>query len=125
MLTPITKEDLEKYDLRGTRPAEGAGEGPGEEGRGKPMSLWYLSFVDPGPPGRFLGGAVVEGVDLGDALRNAWALKINPGGEVLGAPIEKNLFPVNRLLSRAELESFAPVSRLGDTDRRPQVIGRN
>jgi hypothetical protein len=89
------------------------------------MSLWYLSFVEPGPPERFLGGAVVEGDDMGDALRNAWALKINPGGAVLGGPISNNPFPVNRLLSRAELESFAPVTRLGDTDRRPQIIGLN
>jgi hypothetical protein len=87
--------------------------------------LWYLSFVETGPPDKFLGGLVIEGDDLADALRNAWRLGLNPGGAVLGTPIRDNPFPVNRLMSRDELASFAPVKRLGDIDRPPQEIGLN
>jgi hypothetical protein len=86
--------------------------------------LWYLSFVDTDPPARFLGGCVVHGADLLDACKTAWKLKINPGGEVLGAPIENNIFPINRLMNRNELAAFGPVQRLGDM-KNTQQIGTN
>jgi hypothetical protein len=86
--------------------------------------LWYLSFADRSPD-RFLGACVVYGDDLIDAIKTAWRLKINPGGQVLGVPIENSIFPINRLMNRAELASFGQVQRLGDLKDQPQQIGNN
>jgi hypothetical protein len=92
-------------------------------------SFWYLSFVDGDPP-RFLGGCVVQGNELLDAIKEAWRLKINPGGEVLGFPVDKefeNALPKNVLLSRKQLAAFGPITRLGDVppEKRPQALGLN
>lgn len=87
--------------------------------------LWYLSFVD---EGGFKGACVVAGVDLSDALRTAWKLGINPGGAVMAIPVpedKENLLPLNRLMSRKELECYGPVVRRGDMENPPQEIGRN
>jgi hypothetical protein len=78
--------------------------------------FWYLSFVDGDPP-RFLGGCLVKGDDIGYAIKEAWRLGINPGGEVLGIPVDQefaNVLPKNVLWSREQLAGFGPITRLGD-----------
>ena len=75
---------------------------------------WYLSFV--GEKG-FLGACVVEGESEEEALLLSHRLKINPGGEVLLIPVPekaRDLFPLNKLMSKAELASYGPIHRLGD-----------
>lgn len=46
--------------------------------------LWWLSFCDTRQPRghQFLGALLIEAPTPGEAMRAAWALKLNPGGEV-------------------------------------------
>lgn len=79
------------------------------------MSLWWLSFA--GEEGN-RGIAIVEGVDVGDAARNAHLLGCNPGGEVLGVMVpdeadamaEVNRWGTNRLVTPAELRGEGYIS---------------
>lgn len=84
--------------------------------------LWYLSFAD---KRGFLGACVVQGKDIGEAIYKSHQLKINPGGMVFGIPFDpaKINLPLNQLMSRAELETFGPVIRKGDS--KIQEIGKN
>jgi len=52
-------------------------------------TYWRLSFVDPSAPAghRWLGGTLVTGRDIVQAVKNAWRLNVNPGGDVLGSPV--------------------------------------
>jgi hypothetical protein len=43
---------------------------------------WWLSFIKPGV--ERLGVCIVQGRDIYDAVQKAWALGVNPGGEVMG-----------------------------------------
>ena len=73
------------------------------------MLLW-LSFCDPDKPkGKaFLGVAIVEADDNISAVRAAWDLGINPGGEVLICDCDQDIpqYYRNRLLSKEEAESL-------------------
>lgn len=77
---------------------------------------WYLSFAtDEG----FRGGVVVEAHDVISAVQEAWRKKINPGGQVLGAPIPSDKLPAepfrNRLLDKAACDAcWDDCVRLGD-----------
>lgn len=71
------------------------------------MNWHYLSFADGSLPEgtQFLGAVIVEAEDFGAAVAKAHALKINPGGEVMGftgvpTPLEGY---ANRLLSKTDL----------------------
>jgi hypothetical protein len=69
------------------------------------VSLFWLSFCDDERPkgSQFLGVAIVHGIDPIDAVGAAWALGINPGGQVAVAEVVE--VPVRfrgRLLSREE-----------------------
>src|SRR3954463_3382195 len=46
---------------------------------------FWLSFSDPDAPAghRWLGGTLVTGCDIEQAIENAWRLGVNPGGAVL------------------------------------------
>lgn len=74
-----------------------------------PGRWWWLSFADPARPkgAQFQGVAIVRGEDLRAAIKEAWRLKINPGGEVMGTPLVQ-LVPAaewrERLLTREETE---------------------
>jgi hypothetical protein len=68
----------------------------------QPEQLYYLSFAD---PGEFLGGCVVMARGIATAIDRTYELGINPGGSVRCCAISRNTLPLNRLLSRAELES--------------------
>jgi hypothetical protein len=81
------------------------------------MNRYYLSFVDVETgKDRFLGACIVEAESDVGAIRRAWELEINPGGEVmiLDVPERAFDFPLNRLMDRAELEKYGPTHRLGD-----------
>lgn len=73
---------------------------------------WWLSFCDGHLPkgSQFLGACIVEGDDVAEAAREAWARGCNPGGEVMGGPIDPRIeVPwkwTNRLLTRKECEQF-------------------
>jgi hypothetical protein len=58
---------------------------------------WYLSFADPHRPTgeQWLGGCVVAGIDIGQAVRTAAALSCNPGGEVAALEVPREF--VDRL----------------------------
>lgn len=89
------------------------------------MKLWYLSFV--GDKG-FLGGCVVKATTIEEAIRRSWRLKINPGGEVMCIPVpagREDMLPLNRLMTRQELEEYGPVARKRDMENPPQEIGLN
>jgi hypothetical protein len=78
--------------------------------------LWWLSFVDTGksaPPeeqvpggGGFLGVAIVHADDAIAAVRRAWELGCNPGGQVqIVGPGPPDAYPpetLNRLLTAEE-----------------------
>jgi hypothetical protein len=85
--------------------------------RGPRHGLFYLSFAtDAG----FLGACVVEARTVAHAARRCHELGINPGGEVLGAPIPNELrskwLPfLNKRVGKAELDAaFDDMVRLGD-----------
>jgi hypothetical protein len=75
------------------------------------MSFYFMSFAD---RVQFLGGCIVEGKDLPDAIRSFNKLGIIPkaednDGEVLIhlIPEEAEItHPINRLLSIEELEEY-------------------
>lgn len=81
-----------------------------DEDLAKPESWWWLSFCDPAKPTgeQFLGVCIVKGGGAWEAIQNAWAMKINPGGEVQSLQIPEEHLPDpkyhNRLMSKAELE---------------------
>jgi hypothetical protein len=77
-------------------------------------SLWWLSFCDPERPTgtQFLGACIVQGADMVEAVRNAWANRCNPGGEVQGQEIPGLVTPrigphrIGVLMNRQEAEAF-------------------
>ncbi len=78
---------------------------------GAQMSLWWLSFVD---DGRNLGIAIVEAADSAAAIKTAWALGCNPGGEVFTMEIDDAVLarlsfalPVERLVETTEAVALA------------------
>jgi hypothetical protein len=83
-------------------------------------SLWWLSFVDteksapldeqvPGSGG-FLGVAIVRANGPIDAVKRAWTLGINPGGEVqIIGPGPADAYPdevLHRLLTAEEAKAL-------------------
>lgn len=80
------------------------------------MSWQWLSFAhagDPEVPGdtdRFLGVVVVEAADFLNAVKITHNLGVNPGGEVVGYPIEEQFLeaiPVedrNRVLNKSDCD---------------------
>jgi hypothetical protein len=82
------------------------------------MAYYSLSFADPSRPEgqRFLGVCIVEAITFADAIRRAWELSINPGGEVQGfaVPVEfEHNIPrigINRLISKQELNQLGEFS---------------
>jgi len=64
-----------------------------EDSKEEQMSLWWLSFADPNrPQGRqFLGAAIVRALDFVGAVSSAHALECNPGGEVKGLELPRDL----------------------------------
>lgn len=77
---------------------------------GDAMKTWWLSFCDPSLPkgSKFLGACIVMGDGMTSAIRNAYKIGCNPGGEVLGTPVEDDIAPFidakwrRRLLTKAE-----------------------
>jgi hypothetical protein len=85
------------------------------------MALCWLSFADPKRPEgqQFLGACIVPMGETGDtrtdlhlAMKNAWRLRCNPGGEIRFQPImpsiERHIHAkwIGRLLSREECAEF-------------------
>ena len=76
------------------------------------MSWWWLSFRDPKKPegSSFLGVVVVQAKSMKLAMKEAWRLECNPGGEVLGEALPPEVkIPEqyqNKLLSRTEGEEL-------------------
>lgn len=66
---------------------------------------WYLSFAD---QSGFLGATLARGEDLIDAVRYAHRMGVNPGGEVMGVPLQPgDPMPAEafgKLMSKADLE---------------------
>lgn len=82
-------------------------EGPSHPG---PCDWWWLSFCDKDKPkgNQFLGVVVVRGATLRAAMKRAWDLKINPGGEVLASALSQAIPSERwreRLLSAPECEA--------------------
>lgn len=75
---------------------------------------WWLSFADPTQPSgrQFLGAVLVRAASLEEATREAWRLKINPGGEIMAFEVPSQYEcrvsddVAYRLLSREEIEVF-------------------
>jgi hypothetical protein len=74
---------------------------------------WWLSFADGNRPKgqQFLGACMVQGWGMLTAVAEAHARRINPGGEVAGAPLPEGApdpLPewTNRLLTKAECEAY-------------------
>lgn len=74
---------------------------------------WFLSFCDNARPAgqQWTGVCAVQGSYMIDALRAAWALRVNPGGEALGTPIPQDKIPAaefrNKLLTTREQVALA------------------
>lgn len=107
------------------------------------IRTFYLSFCDHERPRgeQFLGACLVDVTEddaraartvialqfpeardgaewLAAASRQAWLVGCNPGGQILAADVtdsvEKDRYPRNKLMSRAELEQLGPVRQVGD-----------
>jgi hypothetical protein len=86
------------------------------------VNWFWLSFCDTAKPAgqQFLGGCYVPGNDMIEAVKNAWDLGCNPGGQVaaLGPFPESHLrehVPEenwSRLLSRAEIPDGQTVAEI-------------
>jgi len=91
------------------------------------LKTYWLSFCDPDKPAgeQFLGVAIVEAEPgstdretVARAIRRAWALNINPGGEVMTTCLPDDslhLIPAtarNRLLSKEEAEDVGRPQRV-------------
>lgn len=79
------------------------------------MGLVWLSFEDPKRPcgSQFLGAAIVRARSVIEAVGVAHALGCNPGGRVVGHPVEyaDGIDPIppeyiERLLTRDEVDSL-------------------
>lgn len=76
--------------------------------------LFWLSFADDTLPegSQFLGACLVQAANLAFALTKTHVLGINPGGEIaiVGPldldPLEPPPYPLDRLLTRAEIEEI-------------------
>jgi hypothetical protein len=83
-------------------------------GKANRTRWFYLSFV--GDEG-FRGGCVVQAANNIDAVTVATELGINPGGDAFMVPCPDNepgRLPVNRLLSKEELDG--PGKTLGELE---------
>jgi len=74
-------------------------------------SIWWLSFCDDLKPtgSKFSGVAIVKAKGLAHAVAKTHELGINPGGEVMGAPLVDDSIPqecFNRLLSKNDLVRY-------------------
>jgi uncharacterized membrane protein YgcG len=71
--------------------------------------LWWLSFASV----RFLGVVIVRADSLASAIAKTHALRINPGGDVLGIPMAtdeaRRVRPedIGRLLTKKETERYS------------------
>ncbi len=91
---------------------------------------WYLSFCHADRPegDRFVGGCYVYAQSIDDAVRQAWRLKINPGGEVLTIKVP-DTYKVpqhlrHKLISKAELEAEGPIQRMDTTGMKCGECGK-
>ena len=81
------------------------------------MALFWLSFVDPDLPegSAFLGVSIVDAPDLEAAIEKAWALGINPGGQVLSQKLsEEPSVPsqyIDRLMQKPEVDELQAIQR--------------
>lgn len=80
------------------------------------LGLWWLSFADAARTAgeQSLGVAIVEAADMPSAIRVAWALGRNPGGEVQGMWVDPAQaarlsfsLPVGKLLDPAQARDLA------------------
>lgn len=75
----------------------------------KPETWWWVSFADPNLPEgeQFLGVIIIMGGGIGEITQKAFAMGINPGGEVKAIPIPDEHVPDerfrNKLLSKQDL----------------------
>jgi hypothetical protein len=78
-----------------------------EEEASQPAGWWYLSFAD---DDGFRGGVFVWAQGFATAITVTRALKINPGGQVMGVPALDDWMPPekyqHRLLTLAELSQL-------------------
>lgn len=74
----------------------------------QPEEWYYLSFAGE----KFNGGCIVRARGLLSAVSECNRLKINPHGEVVGAPIPDEHLPAekyrNRLLTKEDIQEFWP-----------------
>lgn len=85
------------------------------------MSWFYLSFAS---EEGFLGGAYLPGAGLMDAVKRAWEVGCNPGGQIKAAgPIPDEVVGEHvppgareRLLSYSELEALHGVAPWPEAD---------
>ncbi len=75
------------------------------------LKQFWMSFCDPEAPkgNQFLGVIIVEGVDLRDAIFRTHALNINPGGEIEGIELEKDVIKpehIDQLYTKKQLIEF-------------------
>lgn len=77
----------------------------------------WLSFCDSDRPEgeQFLGAAIVPGTNVLEGAMSATILHCNPGGEVVGIPIQAHMFDaipplyLHRLLSREQAKDLDAV----------------
>lgn len=78
------------------------------EERKQPVSWWYLSFADQ----VFHGAVIIAAHGLTDAVRTCHALNINPGGQVLGAPLPPEILAQVPQADRERLLTREDVTRI-------------
>lgn len=77
-----------------------------------------MSFAE---PGKFLGAIVTEADSLVEAIKKTHRLGVNPGGDIMSAPVADqylvnlDLFPKDRLLTREDLASIDEQAKARNT----------
>ena len=81
-------------------------------------SFWYLSYAGE----KFNGGCIVRAFGFIHACNRARALKINPGGQIVGHLVPADQVPpaqyLHKCLTKAELEQcFGKMSKLSELEK--------
>jgi len=74
------------------------------------MSYFWLSFSDP-EINKNLGVCIIKASNFDEGIRKAWALNINPGGEVMGMEMTEAQtlaqgLEINRLYTKTEITAL-------------------
>lgn len=73
------------------------------------IPVTYISFAT---PGQFLGAVVIATTDFAEAIQRAVDLGLYPGGEAACFLVPSGMYPLNKLLTMADLPNATSLHEL-------------